>query len=89
MPESVCTSCHSKDALVEATAASDALVDAEGTVFNPHAFPQIEKHKKLSCISCHTMHEPADIPMGDAANAACTKCHHEGVFRACNSCHDA
>lgn len=73
--------------------ATPTIVDKEGTAFNPHAIPDIEQHEKIVCGSCHSMHDSQADGVGASAQAAATKlcstCHHEGVYRACNTCHDA
>ncbi len=73
------------EALAALTADSEALVDAEGTVVNPHALPEGAGHEAISCTDCHKVHTEAD-PV-KTATAKCRSCHHEDVFE-CYTCHD-
>lgn len=79
-----CATCHPSEALVEATADSDALTDSEGTVVNPHAIPDAKEHKDISCQSCHKMH--AESKPASLAPTLCQDCHHEDVYE-CYTCH--
>lgn len=73
------------EVLAALTADSEALVDAEGTVVNPHALPEGAGHEAISCTDCHKVHTEAD-PV-KTATAKCRSCHHEDVFE-CYTCHD-
>lgn len=84
VPEKVCTSCHDKEALAEATADLDVLTDEHGTTVNPHDLPATSSHKNITCTSCHTVHEQSDPAATAMSN--CTSCHHERVFE-CGTCH--
>lgn len=72
-------------ALAALTADSEALVDAEGTVVNPHALPEGSSHEAITCTDCHKVHAEADP--AKAALGKCRSCHHEDVFE-CYTCHD-
>lgn len=84
----ICLVCHeSYDALAEKTADSQALVDDNGTVVNPHALPDVTDHEPISCVDCHTVHKDADKPVTEKAKDKCLSCHHENVFE-CGTCHE-
>ncbi len=68
-----------------ATADIEYLTDVNGTTVNPHALPVNKSHATLSCASCHTMHDDAELEQ--TATKACIKCHHDNVYE-CFICHD-
>lgn len=84
----LCATCHDKTALAEATAASTALTDEQGTVVNPHDLPSNADHDKADaqCVDCHKGHDVAGIQ--ETARDYCVGCHHENVYE-CNTCHEA
>ena len=84
VPAEACMACHTSDALIEATARSEVLKDADGTVVNPHDLPVVKDHKKIDCDSCHKMHA-ASSPK-NVADELCVSCHHEDVYE-CYTCH--
>lgn len=81
----ICSTCHTSDALIEATASYEGIVDEMGTIVNPHDLPANESHDSTLCFDCHTSHEQGDVQT--EAMTYCTSCHHEQVF-ACHTCHD-
>lgn len=81
----VCLSCHDQADLAERTAGSQALVDKQGTAVNPHDLPANEDHEGVLCVSCHKAHDQ-ETSVAENAQAACTSCHHAGVFE-CGTCH--
>lgn len=84
--ESTCLSCHgSYEDLAARTDGSDALVDTQGTVANPHALGDVADHESISCSDCHKMH--ASEPAFQTAKDKCTTCHHQNVFE-CYTCHE-
>lgn len=84
--ESICLNCHGSYAdLAERTSGSMALVDAQGTVANPHALADVADHESVSCSDCHKMH--ATQPAAETAKAKCATCHHQNVFE-CHTCHE-
>lgn len=84
--ESTCLSCHKSYAdLAERTAESTALVDAQGTVANPHALADVADHESVSCSDCHKMH--ATQSAAETAKGKCAACHHQNVFE-CHTCHE-
>ncbi len=82
----MCLTCHDQEALAEATADVEVLVDNEGTVVNPHDLPDVADHAGISCTSCHKVHTGADRTLEQTANATCTNCHHTGTYE-CGTCH--
>ncbi len=84
--ENVCLSCHDGyEQLAEKTASSTALTDSDGTVVNPHALPEHEKHADTTCADCHVMH--TDEPPAESAPGYCSSCHHAGIYE-CYTCHE-
>lgn len=81
--ETLCLSCH--DDLAEKTAGFTGLVDANGTVANPHDLSESPDHDAIACSDCHSMHEPSANVL-EAAELKCVSCHHEDVFE-CGTCH--
>lgn len=69
----------------EATADIDYLVDANGTMVNPHDLPVNKSHATITCATCHAMHD--DTTLEETAVKACIKCHHDNVYE-CFTCHD-
>ena len=80
-----CLACHgSWEDLAEKTADCDVLTDTNGLVVNPHDL--VEGHEdKLTCTSCHSVHEE-DAEIAKDAALACKSCHHSGVWE-CGTCH--
>lgn len=78
-----CFTCHIDwQNLAGLTTTSQALVDTNGLVVNPHAIPATASHNQNPyCFVCHEMHLDAK-----PANEYCLGCHHQGVFE-CNTCH--
>ena len=86
--DEVCLNCHeSYEALAEKSTGSQALVDDNGTVVNPHALPDVADHGPIGCVDCHTVHKDADKPVTEKAKDKCLSCHHENVFE-CGTCHE-
>lgn len=81
-----CQGCHDQEALAEATADYQGLVDKGGLVVNPHDLPQNDSHADLTCVSCHAAHPEADASIQDQAMSQCMSCHHAEVFE-CGTCH--
>lgn len=87
MGEQVCLGCHeSYDELAAKTKGSESLIDADGTVVNPHELPENADHESLRCSTCHKLHGDEDA--GKRAKQICLSCHHSDVFE-CNTCHTA
>lgn len=86
MTDEIClSSCHDVEELKSLTAASTVLIDANGTVVNPHDLPSVEDHtNSITCSDCHKMHKSTEITA--QAQSTCTSCHHAGVFE-CGTCH--
>lgn len=85
--DDLCLTCHvSYEELATKTADYKDLVDAEGTIVNPHALPETEKHNGRVCGDCHKMHESGQ-DMAKNSMQYCRSCHHEDVFE-CNTCHN-
>ncbi len=83
--EELCFTCHGdQETLAEATADLTLLTDKNGTCVNPHDLPDIENHSKITCGSCHKMHD--DKTSAEAAQNTCINCHHENVYE-CYTCH--
>ena len=80
----VCETCHTWEALEEATADSTVLKDNNDTVVNPHGYPDVEQHQDMTCVKCHKMH--SDKPAKKQARKVCQGCHHANVFE-CYTCH--
>lgn len=81
----VCLACHDEDILAKATEKDGQLTDKKGTAVNPHGLPAVEDHEGILCVDCHHVHEVAST-VEEAASAACSSCHHAGVFE-CGTCH--
>lgn len=81
--QETCLSCHDTtlEELAEKTAGATTLTDKNGTTVNPHALPEVKDHSKITCTSCHGVHEEGE-PLEQ-----CLTCHHADVFE-CNTCHD-
>ena len=79
-----CLGCHEGDYAPEATVASTALTDSEGTVVNPHDLPEVVEHEDIVCADCHSMH--AQESLAETASEKCLTCHHEDVYE-CGTCH--
>lgn len=84
VPEALCISCH--DLLEISQATVGVLVDEEGGRFNPHNIPPSESHSEITCNDCHKMHDTK--PALQASADSCGSCHHEGIYRACITCHE-
>lgn len=84
VPQSLCISCHDTQTISVATVG--VLVDEEGARFNPHNIPASESHSAITCNDCHKMH--AVKPALEASADSCGSCHHEGIYRACITCHE-
>lgn len=81
-----CETCHGGvDELAPKTTESTVLTDSKGTVVNPHALPDNERHQTIVCGDCHAMHESGNVQ--ETALKACTSCHHAGVYE-CGTCHE-
>lgn len=81
-----CQGCHDQEALAEATADYQGLVDKGGLVVNPHDLPQNDSHDGLDCVSCHAAHPEEGAVIQDQAMSQCISCHHAEVFE-CGTCH--
>ena len=80
---------ESEPAFVAHTFWPDGMVRVSGREYNGLANSPCFQRGKLSCLSCHTMHQPADDPrpvsewandqlaLGMNSNQACTQCHDE------------
>lgn len=80
-----CETCHGSTAdLAAQTADSTAFTDSKGTVVNPHALPENDKHANIVCTDCHNPH--AGTPQ-ETGPKACATCHHAGVYE-CGTCHE-
>ena len=84
--EKTCELCHDVEKLPELTEDSVVLTDDNGTVVNPHAIPDNDKHADTTCVSCHKMHSTTALEK--TATRYCKGCHHAGVYE-CNTCHAA
>ncbi len=84
-----CLGCHgSWEELAEKTVESTACTDVNGTVVNPHGFPESADHDTIRCINCHRMHEAQDQETLYASAAhTCTLCHHSEEYVPCSTCH--
>jgi len=83
--DDVCNACHSPEELKGSTAASTVLIDADGTVVNPHDLPLSDDHlESVRCSSCHKMHKT--VSPKDTATKTCRGCHHKDVYE-CGTCH--
>lgn len=83
----LCISCHGDmEEMAVITADSQALVDSNKRVVNPHERPAGETHDEnpATCISCHDNH--SDNLSKDAMRY-CAQCHHRGIFT-CGNCHE-
>lgn len=83
--DEACLSCHDEDALTEATEKDGRLTDKKGTAVNPHSLLAVDDHEDILCVDCHRAHETGST-VEQAASAACSGCHHAGVFE-CGTCH--
>lgn len=71
--------------LAERTEGSQALIDSEGTVVNPHDLPDAGTHDTIVCTDCHSVHENG-TDVAERAKTTCLNCHHDDVFE-CYTCH--
>lgn len=77
--------CHDNDAeRISLTASFTGLTDDNGTTVNPHALPETDQHKNVTCSSCHKGHASFDAA---STVDTCFSCHHQKVFE-CGTCHD-
>lgn len=80
-----CLACHEQEDLASATASYRGIVDANGTVVNPHDLPATDDHADIACTDCHRAHDTS-MSVEESAMATCKGCHHAGVFE-CGTCH--
>jgi len=81
--EGACLSCHdSWEELALKTLDCTLIADHNGTVINPHAYPETGDHAIISCVSCHDIHVVQRPQI-----SICISCHHEEVFE-CFTCHE-
>lgn len=86
--ESQCESCHSLEDIAAATEDLEVLTDANQTVVNPHAIPDVADHAEIQCSDCHAMHEEGGLELTDNnAKRLCGSCHHANVYE-CHTCHE-
>ena len=83
--------CHVKSELAQKTVNCTALTDREGTVVNPHDYPDNTFHDSpynITCVKCHSMHKETSLQ--DDAYTFCAQgpCHHDEVFKCQDYCHD-
>lgn len=81
----LCLGCHDLESLAEQTADCTVLTDSNGTVINPHDMPEGSEHDKVTCTSCHKVHDQEET-LDRNANVTCNNCHHAGVYE-CGTCH--